>query len=406
MIIRGENTYKTLIMNVLDKGKKLNKRRQLFVCEVFMLFLSIKGKINFLQLGRYGSLEEQAFRIQFEKRFDFLGFNSDMVKAQGSGHNVIAFDPSYISKSGKKTPGIGWYWSGCAGKAKWGLEISGIAAIDVANHTAFHLEAVQTNFQPDSKENLVSWYLKVIGQRKTTLKGISTYMVFDAWFTKVDFVNGIVGHGFEMIGRLRDDADLRYLSKASPTGKKGRPKRFAGKVNPKSINLEYFTPMQGSEDAVLHSAVVNSKSLKRDVLVVHARYKSESGKEVYKMYFSTDTKLDPVLVIEYYKNRFQIEFLYRDGKQFCGLNDSQARSSNKLDFHFNASLTAVNIAKVEHWLKLPPEKRNQFSMSDIKTMNHNRLLINAFCAKFGINPDLPKYQKDVNELLLYGTIAA
>ena len=110
MIIRGENTYKTLIMNVLDKGKKLNKRRQLFVCEVFMLFLSIKGKINFLQLGRYGYLEEQAFRIQFEKRFDFLGFNSDMVKAHGSGHNVIAFDPSYISKSGKKTPGIGWYW--------------------------------------------------------------------------------------------------------------------------------------------------------------------------------------------------------------------------------------------------------------------------------------------------------
>ena len=53
----------------------------------------------------------------------------------GSGHYIIAFDPSYIAKSGKSTPGVGWYWSGVAGKSKWGLEISGIAAIDIDNHT-------------------------------------------------------------------------------------------------------------------------------------------------------------------------------------------------------------------------------------------------------------------------------
>ncbi|HLW63165.1 MAG TPA: RHS repeat-associated core domain-containing protein, partial [Flavobacterium sp.] len=41
--------------------------------------------------------------------------------------------------------------------------------------------------------------------------------------------------------------------------------------------------------------------------------------------------------------------LYRDGKQHTGLNDSQARCKNKLNFHFNMSLTAINIAKVTHW---------------------------------------------------------
>jgi IS4 transposase len=51
-------------------------------------------------------------------------------------------------------------------------------------------------------------------------------------------------------------------------------------------------------------------------------------------------------VLLYYQSRFQIELLYRDGKQHTGLNDSQARSENKLHFHFNASLISINIAKV------------------------------------------------------------
>jgi hypothetical protein len=38
-----------------------------------------------------------------------------------------------------------------AGKAKWGLEISGITAIDIENHTGFHLEAVQTPNNLESK---------------------------------------------------------------------------------------------------------------------------------------------------------------------------------------------------------------------------------------------------------------
>jgi hypothetical protein len=42
-----------------------------------------------------------------------------------------------------------------------------------------------------------------------------------------------------------------------------------------------------------------------------------------------------------------IEFLFRDAKQFTGLSDCQARSKAKLDFHFNASLSAVTFAKLE-----------------------------------------------------------
>src|SRR5690554_7224790 len=95
-----------------------------FFIHTMGLYLGIKGRINFLQFERYGNHDEQSFRNQFEKPFDFMRFNKELIFEHGSGHYTIAFDSSYISKSGKP-PRLGYFWSGCAGKAKWGLEICG-----------------------------------------------------------------------------------------------------------------------------------------------------------------------------------------------------------------------------------------------------------------------------------------
>jgi hypothetical protein len=51
---------------MLDKTVNINKWRKDFMIEVFMLFLSIKGRINFSQLERYGQFTEQRYRQQFE----------------------------------------------------------------------------------------------------------------------------------------------------------------------------------------------------------------------------------------------------------------------------------------------------------------------------------------------------
>ncbi|MBI3796726.1 MAG: hypothetical protein HY268_07135 [Deltaproteobacteria bacterium] len=51
---------------------------------------------------------------------------------------------------------------------------------------------------------------------------------------------------------------------------------------------------------------------------------------------STDLALDGRKLVEYDMVRFQIEFLFRDSKQFTGLADCQARAETALDFHFNA----------------------------------------------------------------------
>ena len=404
MTTREHKSYKSLIISMLDKLPKINQWRRDFLIETFILFLSIRGRINFLQLGRYGKYKEQRYRQQFEKSFDFLTFNKELTLSQGSGKYVIAFDPSYISKSGKKTPGLSWYWSGCANQAKWGLEIGGLAAIDIDNHTAFHLEAVQT--LNTEEQTLTDWYAGVISDRKETLMGISKYLVADAWFSKKPFVDQIVSLEMHLISRLRDDADLKYLYKGPHTGKKGRPRKYDGKIIIKDINKEYFTFISEDEESSVYAAEVYSKSLKRNIMLVHVTYLKANGKDARKLYFSTDVSMDASDVLLYYQSRYQIEFLYRDGKQHTGLNDSQARSENKLHFQFNASLTSINIAKAIHWLSVPKEEREAFSMSDIKTMNHNTLLLKRFIDVFGIRPYSTKNQNYVKELILYGTMAA
>lgn len=405
MITKGVKIYNSLIINTLDKISFFNKSRKGFLCEIFVLFLSIKGRVNFLQLSRFGDFKEQRYRQQFEKPFPFLDFNKELALSHGGNRFVIAFDPSYISKSGKHTPGVNWYWSGCAGQSKWGLEIGGIAAIDLDNHTAFHLEAVQTLID-GGDTSLTDWYARVIRERKETLCSISQYLVADAWFSKKPFVDQIIDMGMQLISRLRDDADLKYLYHGEPSGKKGRPKKYDGKIDVAHIDTDYFKLVAQAPEETIYSAIVYSKALKRTIKLAHVTYTGKNGRTTHKLYFCTDTQMDASEILDCYRSRFQIEFLYRDGKQHTGLTDSQARSENKLNFHFNASLTAINIAKATHWLTVPKQERKPFSMTDIKTMNHNKLLLQRFIDVFGINAHSAKNRKHVNELIYYGTLAA
>lgn len=74
----------------------------------------------------------------------------------------------------------------------------------------------------------------------------------------------------------------------------------------------------------VYTAIVNSAHFKRDLRIVYL-VKRLGSKVQTALLFSTDTSLDAMTLVAYYKARFQIEFLFRDAQQFLGLNDCQAR---------------------------------------------------------------------------------
>jgi hypothetical protein len=118
-----------MISKALSGQTNLSKPFQTFFIETMELFLTNTGRTNFTQMARCGKSCESRFRQNFKKSFDWLGFNKYFLDTT-KGHRIaIAIDPCYLSKSGKKTPGIDWFWSGCASSMKRGLEILGISIV-------------------------------------------------------------------------------------------------------------------------------------------------------------------------------------------------------------------------------------------------------------------------------------
>ena len=395
----------SLIYNTLESDKflTLKESRKQFIANTLLLFLSIKGRINFLQLSRFSKNCEQFYRINFENKFNFEDFNIKLILEQSIKECIVAFDPSYISKSGKTTYGLNMYWSGCAKKAKWGLEICGFAAIDVMRNTAFHLNAIQT--PPIEGKTLLVYYCQIVKEQYLYFKELSKYMVADAYFSKKVVVDTMVSLDLHFISRLRSDSNLKYKFTGEQNGKKGPNKKYDGKFNLKSLKMNHFTVVISKDDLTVYSAIVYSVAFKRNIKIAVAVF-YKKGKEITrKIYFSTHLDLSGDKIFRYYRSRFQIEFLYRDAKQHCGLTNCQARSKNKLKFHFNAALTAVNLAKID-WLNTKTDESSQFSMSDYKTMYNNELLLKTFIQRFGINPNTIKNRYIIAELRNWGTIAA
>jgi IS4 transposase len=98
----------------------------------------------------------------------------------------------------------------------------------------------------------------------------------------------------------------------------------------------------------------------------------------YIVLASTDLELDGDKLVELYAARFQIEFLFRDSKQFTGLSGCQARSPAALDFHFNASLAMLNLVRAEELQVQSGEEPQVFSMASWKQRQFNERLLDLF----------------------------
>ena len=124
--------YEEIVTDALNScSAKLRKSFKTVFIQLMILYMVLPRKINFTQMGRYSDNSEQRFRQLFEREFDWMQFNLFLMR-QRFGESVrkaIAIDASYISKSGKKTPYIGKFWSGCASAMKRGLEILGIGIL-------------------------------------------------------------------------------------------------------------------------------------------------------------------------------------------------------------------------------------------------------------------------------------
>ncbi len=141
----------------------------------------------------------------------------------------------------------------------------------------------------------------------------------------------------------------------------------------------------------------------RVVVVVNTKDKE---KPRYVILFSTDTELSATAIFRYYKARFQIEFIFRDAKQFAGFSDCQARDKEALHFHFNAAVTVVNLARLMAQAEQRTEAKLVFSMASIKQRAFNEHLLNLIISKLALEQTAVINHPQFEYLRNYAAIAA
>lgn len=409
MIIQNAFTSgSSLLSTILLKMSHIGRVQTKFIEHILILILSIRGRANFLQFARYGHMNEKSYRNSFEKEFDWAEFNSELIATNCSDELIIGFDPSFIPKSGKRTPEIGYFYSGCKGGFDRGIEIGCFSVIDIKQNTAYHFNAIQTSVVPKSNKEttLVDQYIDFFNLQSDKLSNISKVLVADAYFSKVKYMTAVTSKGFELISRLRDDANLMYVYNGLNTGR-GRPKKYDGKVDTKNIDKRRIKREYQDEKMIIYSGVVYSVSLAVKIRVAFVEFlKNTDCVKHTAIYYSTNLDRNAIQIVAYYRARFQMEFNFRDAKQHTGLTNCQSISKQKLDFHFNATLTAVNIAKILSRENVSNDQTCVISIHDVTTELSNLHLMNLIISKYRNNPDFYKNGAELQEILNFGKIAA
>ena len=119
-------------------------------------------------------------------------------------------------------------------------------------------------------------------------------------------------------------------------------------------------------------------------MVVIVKTNLETGRTAKALLFSNDLTLSFDNLVSYYKLRFQIEFNFRDAKQYWGLEDFMTIKETKVSNAANFSMFMVTLSQL-----LSPEINGLQvgSMLDLKTIFRARKYTNLIIKSLGIKAE-------------------
>ena len=354
-------------------------------------------KKNFRNISRYTEIEEKAISKNYKKE-DLVcipEMNVELIKEvyKEDNINIFAFDASFIKKSGKKTEELGKFWDGKNSRSEKGLEISLLALVD----TVYAISCLQTDSKLEDGETRMGFYLKHLDKSKKYFPEIK-HIAVDGFHSKKGFVDGVSNMGKYVICKLRSDANLIYIYQGEQTGKKGANKKYDGKVNLSNHKFNYVMTLPKGEK--LFTDIVYSPSLKRTIKIVFLLTKESK----HHIFYSTDLKLSPLDIFDFYSSRFQIEFLFKDSKGSTGLEDCQSTNKKILNTHFNMSFFVLNATKIQERIT-KGETKSTFSILNYQKTAANTQMLNLFIHKFEIDMSSKKMVDAYQDMLTIGLIA-
>lgn len=214
-----------------------------------------------------------------------------------------------------------------------------------------------------------------------------SYFVYDGALGNNGAVQMAKQCGLSLISKLRCDSVL-YFPFAGEYSGRGRPAKYGEKVTLETLTDAHLckpAKIDGDIESKIYQIQVCHKlfpSLLNVVIIVKTNLKT--GKMAKVLMFSDDLNLSFDKLVAYYQLRFQIEFNFRDAKQYWGLEDFMNTGQTQVSNAANFSLFMVTFSQL---LAMKVKGLEQSSMLDLKTVFRARKITRRIINALGINPD-------------------
>ena len=175
-----------------------------------------------------------------------------------------------------------------------------------------------------------------------------TYLVLDGHFGNNAACHMAQQCGLQLISKLRADAAL-YAPYAGPYQGRGPRRKYGSKLDYAVLPAKSLqqTMVEGPLETRIYQAELLHKEFGQPLnVVIIAKYNRTTQKQGHVILFSSDLALSYDQVIDYYSLRFQIEFTFRDAKQYWGLDDFMNVTATGVTNAANLSLFMVNLADI------------------------------------------------------------
>ena len=307
---------------------------------------------------------------------------------QSEREYILGGDECVVTKSGHKTYGLDQFFSGLLSKVVPSIAIFALSLIDVTERRSYPIrveqvirsEAEKAAAKAKKQQRKAKQKAKVKGKpgrpkgsknrdktqvelteellriQKMVQKQLALYqdllsiryLVLDGHFGNHNALQMVRQCGLQLVSKLRHDAALHFVYQGKYAGK-GPPRKYGDKIICHQLPKKYMVAT--STHKQIKTRIYQAQMLHHEfaqqlnVVIIHKTH-LKTGACAHVILFSSDLALSYDKIIDYYRLRFQLEFNFRDAKQYWGLEDWMNVKEAPLTNALNLSLFMVNVSQV------------------------------------------------------------
>lgn len=371
---------------------------------IVVAMLAMTGRVTMLGLSRWAGEGGSYRTIQrfYKTPVDWGQIHWLLLKThlvQREANYILAGDEVVVTKAGQATHGLNRFFSSLYGKPVPGVSFFSLALVNVAQRRAYPLRIGQvlrreaepapqaSETKPGAKRGRgrppgsknrnkvdvpLSPYLRFILTMLQAVKQLLgttlsvTYVVLDGAFGNHAALQMVRCCDYHLVSKLAVNAAL-YFRSTAPYGGRGARKKYGDKVN--YVNLPPTYRQKSTTEEAIRTDIYQFTALHKRFtpslnVVVICKTNLTTNACAHVILFSSDLDQPYDQLIDYYTLRFQIEFNFRDAKQFWGLEDFMNIKPTPLTTAANLAFLMVNLSFIlrQRWQPQQPA----FSVLDLK----------------------------------------